>query len=500
MTIEKISGAMYWSVVAKVARFGAGIVANILIVRSLGLSDWGIYSVIKPLFTFVSTIVMLGAGNAILRFLPLIRVRGGMGGFMSTMRRLFLVQLSVWALLLSIVHLFGDRFRTLFGGSFEGLDRYLLFAVGFVLFEVFLGIITSIVQSWYETRWYAIVTLIGNIVYIACLILFLSMGAGIVGILAAGAIVNLSMSLLLLPQAGRLLSAEPNAEGEGANLGEVFRFSLPFVATGLLNLIVWRQSEVLFLGAFHGEAAAGFFGLAYSTPQMLLEFVPLTIWPLVMAGMSETFARDPEKLPGAIALYYRLLYVLVIPVAAFGFAFARPLVPIIYGDEMLPAAPFVQLFFVVFSYSFLYTPLSMALYVTGKSWINMLVFALLAVVNIGLDLVLIPRFGLWGAFLPVAIVMGLGVAFFYVAAERVVRNVYIPVSFIARCYLAALPTAALALTAMRWDGLFALTLQILVGAVLLVASFRFLHVLGPRERELIARMPIPLKGVILKLL
>jgi O-antigen/teichoic acid export membrane protein len=500
MTIERVSGAMYWSVIAKVTRFSAGIVANILIVRSLGPTDWGMYSVIKSLFAFASTIVMLGTGNAILRFIPLIRVRGGIGSFIATLKRLIFVQISVWAVLISVVYLVGDRFRMLFGGRFEGLDRYLLFAVGFVLFEVFLGVVTSVVQSWYETKWYANVTLIGNVLYLSCLIYFLKTGAGIIGILVSGAIVNVAMSLLLLPQAGRLISSEGDSSGEDANLGKVLRFSLPFVATGLLNLIVWRQSEVLFLGAFHGETAAGYFGLAYTMPQLLLEFVPLTIWPIVMAGMSEAYARDPVRLPDAIGLYYRLLYVLVIPVAAFGFAFARPLVPVIYGNEMMPAALFAQLFFVVFSYSFLYTPLSMALYITGKSWVNMLVFAFLALVNIGLDLALIPRYGLWGAFLPVALVMILGVAIFYIVASRIVQNVFIPVSFIVRCYLAALPTAALALTSMRWGGPVALPVQIVAGAVLLIACFRFLRVLGPQERELIARLPVPFKGVILKLL
>jgi O-antigen/teichoic acid export membrane protein len=500
MSIERVSGAMYWSVMAKMTRFCAGIVANILIVRSLGATDWGIYSVIKPLFAFASTIIMLGAGNAILRFLPLVRVRGGIDSFMATLKRLLAVQIAVWIGLLSVVYFAGDNLQGLFGGHFERLGYYLLFAVGFVIFDIFLGLVTSVVQSWYETKWYAVVTLIGNTIYVLLLIYFLKIGAGIVGILLSGAIVNAAMSLLLLPQARRLIATEEGSLGGDTTIGTVFRFSLPFVATGLLNLIVWRQSEVIFLGAFRGETAAGYFGLAYTMPQLLLEFVPLTIWPLVMAGMSEAYARDPERLPDAVALYYRLLYVLVIPVAALGFAFARPLVPLIYGDEMLPAALYAQLFFVVFSYSFLYTPLSMALYVTGKSWVNMLVFAFLAVVNIGLDLALIPRYGLWGAFFPVALVMILGVAVFYIVASRIVRNIYIPVSFIIRCYLAALPTAALALTAVRWGGPVALSLQIVAGTALLIACFRFLRVMGPQERELIARLPIPLKGAILKLL
>jgi len=96
--------------------------------------------------------------------------------------------------------------------------------------------------------------------------------------------------------------------------------------------------------------------------------------------------------------------------------------------------------------------------------------------------------------------MILGVAVFHVVTSRIVRNIYVPVLFIVRCYLAALPTAALALAAARWSGPAALALEIAAGVLLLVVCFRFLRVMGPRERELIERLPIPLKGAILKLL
>jgi O-antigen/teichoic acid export membrane protein len=500
MTIEKITGAMYWSVVAKIIRFAGGIAANILVVRSLGTHDWGIFSVVKTLLSFAAVIVMLGAGNAILKYLPTLRVRGGIRGLIGTMKRLFLLQIVVWLSLLALVYLVGPHLSGIFEGRFDRLGYYLLFAFGFVIFEVFLGLVTSIVQSWYETKWYAIVTLIGNAGYIICLIFFLGSGAGIVGVLASGAIVNLSMSLLLLPQINAFIGLDRGGTGEAVSTGDVLRFSLPFVATGVLNIIVWRQSEVLFLGAFHGEEAAGFFGLAYSLPQLVLEFVPLTIWPLVMAGISEAYARDARQLPGAIDLYYRLLYILVVPVAAMGFSFARPLVPILYGSEMLPAAPFVQLFFVVFSYSFLYTPLSMALYVMGKSWVNMLIFMFLAIVNIGLDLAFIPRYGLWGAFIPVAFVMIVGVAVFYAAVKRIAQDIYIPVSFIVRCYVAAVPTVALSAVAARWHSPAVLVPQIVLGIVLLIVGLRVMRVIGPDERVLIERLPIPFKATILRLL
>ncbi len=158
-----------------------------------------------------------------------------------------------------------------------------------------------------------------------------------------------------------------------------------------------------------------------------------------------------------------------------GFAFAGPLVPIIFGAKMLPAALLTQLFFVVFSYSFLYTPMSTAFYATGKSLINMLIFLSLALIEIGLDLALIPRYGIWGAM------------------ERVRRDVAVPAGFIVRCTLAGIPACLLSIVSSRWSSPAAVALMIPAGIVLLILGFRAMKVVGADEKELIMRLPIPAK-------
>jgi O-antigen/teichoic acid export membrane protein len=339
----------------------------------------------------------------------------------------------------------------------------------------------------------------GNVLYVILLILFMKVGWSIAGVLAAGGVVNLAMILFLLPELLELTRKAPDDEAPGPGAARMLRYSLPFVATGLLNQIVWRHSEVLFLGHYTGMEAAGHFGLAYRLPQMALEFIPLSIWPIVMAGISEAYAREPERLSESVDVYFRLLFLLVVPVAAMGFAFSGPLVPLLFGEGMVPAAEMTRLFFVVFSYSFLYTPLSMALYVMEKSWVNMLVFAALAIVNIGLDLALIPRFGLWGAFFPVAAVMLLAVVVFRKVAGRFDSSLAIPAGFVGRCYLAAVPTALLGISASRWDSPIALAVQMPIGVILLLAGVKLLKLLGEREKALIMRLPIPLKEKIVSI-
>lgn len=491
MTIDRVARAMPWSLAARAAAFAAGIVGSMIVVRSLGAVGWGILNEVRTALGFVLVLVLVGTDAAIVKYAPGLRVRGGLPAFFRNLRGIFVLQVAIWGALIAAAGTWGDRVAALFPGQSPRLGFYLQVAIAFSVFEVLLQLLSNTLQSFYETKRLAIAVVSGNILYLAVLVASLRAGFGIVGVLGASAATNLFISIALAPQAARLVAAV--REGESPGAGAILRFSLPFVVTGILNQIVWRQSEVLFLGHFRGAPEAGYFGLAYRMPQLLLEFIPLTIYPLIMAGSSEAYAKDERNLPHAIELYYKLIYLLVVPIAALGFAFARPLVPILYGEEMLPAASLTQLFFVVFSYSFLYTPLSMALYVMGKSWINMLIFLLLAVLNVGLDLALIPRWGIWGAMIPVPIVLTSAIVLFRIATRRLRPDIRVPAGFVARCAAAGVPAAALAAASARWSSPAAIAAMIPVALLLLYAGFRLLRVVGAEEKELIRRLPIPAK-------
>ncbi len=496
--MERIGRAMSWSLVARVAASAAGFAANIVIVRSLSEHDWGMYSEIRTILQFVLVIVMIGIDAAILKFAPLLRTNGGASSFMRTFRTLLLVQIGVWICVLALSRYGGNVLSVFFRDPSGRFGFYLQIAVVCFIFEVLVLLLNNFFQSWYETKRLAAVVAGGNAIYFALVAAAMNRDLGVAAVLVAGGVMNCFIIALLVPRARALLRSVA-AAGRGPGVTGVLKFSLPFVVTGLLGQIVWRQSEVLFLGHFTGAEAAGFFKLAYGLPQMLLEFVPLTVWPIVMAGMSELYSKDASTLPRAIRLYYKLIFLLVVPVAAMGFAFSRQLVPIVYTAKMLPAALLTQLFFVVFSYSFLYTPLSMAFYVMGKSWVNMLIFMSLAAIEIGLDLALIPPYGMWGAIGSVSLVLLMGVVLFHAVMRRVRPDVKTPAGFIVRCTLAAVPTCLLSLLASRWSSPAALALLMGAGVVLLIAGFRALKVIGDEEKEMIRTLPIPAKERILSI-
>jgi O-antigen/teichoic acid export membrane protein len=445
---------------------------------------------------------MAGGGKALLKFLPEMKVKGEVSDFYPTVRKLILTQSSIWLILLGVSWLASGRIARLYRVEDLNFDMLLILAVGFVLLQLMMSVATKVLQALYETKLLGLVIMGGNVLYVLCLALFLRVFSfGIPGVIIAGGVSNVAMILVIVPKIKLLLGVGVEAGPVPApGIGKVMKFSLPFVVTGLLNQIVWKQSEVLFLGHYTGMKEAGYFELAYRMPQMVLEFIPLAIWPIIMAGMSESYSKNKKDLARGVRLYYKLLYIIVIPIAAMGFAFSRSVIPILYGDSMALSGLFAQMFFIVFSYSFLYTPLSMSLYVMEKSWVNMLLFSFLAIINIGLDFALIPSYGLWGAFMPVAFVMLLAVVVFYGAIKKLRGDIEVPFRFIGRCYLAGLPTALLAITAWKWNQPVWIGVQIMIGFVVLAMSFRLLKIIGDREKELIMQMPIPFKKIIVSVL
>ena len=62
-----------------------------------------------------------------------------------------------------------------------------------------------------------------------------------------------------------------------------------------------------------------------------------------MAGFSEIYTRDRDKLQRAISVYYKLLFLLVAPISSSAPRWGTG-PSLFYGVEMLPAGPICQAF------------------------------------------------------------------------------------------------------------------------------------------------------------
>ncbi len=497
-TGRQIGKAALWSMLAKTSRFVLGMASSIIVVRGLGRHDYGVLSLVRTFLMFMVIMAGAGMGQALLKYIPSLRVAGDVAGARRLLRRVVVIQTALWILLLVLCRFLEPYFGRLF--DVEGIGRLFFLAMGLASIELYYSLLSQIFNACYDTKLLSISSVFSHVIYI-CSLFLLMPRYGVIGVVAAGAAGNLVSSLLLVSRIGvHFGEAAGRGSGDGIEGKRLIRFSLPFAVIGVLNMVVWRQSETFFLAHYHGAVVTGYFDLAYRLPQTMLEFIPGTVWPLVMAGVSEVYAKDPGRLKEAVEKYYKILFILCAPLSFYGIVLGGSLIHVLFGSDMDPASLPARVFFGIFMVSFFGTPLSMSLYVLEKSHANMLAYLIFTIVNVGLDIILIPRFAMVGAVIPVALVIIASPFVYRYILSRYAPEVRIPFGFIGRCFIAAAPVLLLMPLAPHVDSVLEFLLASSGAFVLALLGFRVMGILGSEERDMLTAVPLPMMSILLKFL
>lgn len=180
-----------------------------------------------------------------------------------------------------------------------------------------------------------------------------------------------------------------------AEMRSLVRDSLPLVLSGAMILVYMRIDQIM-LGQMTSAAELG----AYTAAVKLVEgwyFLPTAVVASVFPSIVEARQRDP-------ALFSQRLQRLYGMMAATGYAIAVPtcllaqwLVRVLYGADYASSAPMLA----VLVWSLLFTNLGVArgAFLISMNWTRpyLLTVTLGVVVNVALNLVLIPRWGGMGA-------------------------------------------------------------------------------------------------------
>ncbi|HEX7877894.1 MAG TPA: oligosaccharide flippase family protein [Candidatus Eisenbacteria bacterium] len=502
-TVGAVGGALGWSVITRLLQFGLSLIGSIVVTRTLGPDNYGQLTILRTALAFVTALCGLGLGQAVLRYLPTARARGDVQMAGRVMKLVILPQLVAWLLAIGLMALAHDWIVAHYYPQLADL-----FLLGAVLAGAELAFLATnnLTTAFYDTRSLSIVILGGAVAYLALAVLALGRGFGVAGVMIATGLSQALMAAVLARRLARLLGELPStppvaaeADARAAlNSRDLYRYALPFAAIAVMNLLVWRQSESLLLAHFHTKREAGFWDLAYRMPQMILEFVPGAIWPLLMAGFSEIYTRDRSALSRAMRVYYKLLFLLVVPIAIGGAAVGDRAIVAFYGEEFLPAGVYCQLLFLVFSMSFFSTPMTMAFYVLERPWYSFWQYLGNAIVLVGLDFLLIPKLGLTGALIPMTLIIAASPFVNAFLLRRLGVRPQIPWAFLGRVLLAAIPCALIYPARLYVRGKVPVALSVLAAGLLYLVGLRVFRVLKEEEAELLRRSRLPFASWLLR--
>jgi O-antigen/teichoic acid export membrane protein len=308
---------------------------------------------------------------------------------------------------------------------------------------------------------------------------FALMGAGGAGPLLGLAIAPLAALPFILP--GELRQAR-GARAEPARLRSYALYGYP-IAASLALTVVLSSTDRFLLAVYLDEAAVGAYHASYSIANRTLDV--LFLWlgsagqpALVMA--LERGGLDRLKIAAREQLSTFLL--IGLPAAAGVALVARPLAEVLIGEELRSAAagvtPWIALSALLFGLTAYYFGQAFTL---GKKTRSLLVaMAIPAGLNVILNLILVPRFGLIGAAWATAASFAVGLIATSLLGRRVIA-LPVPWESLIRCGVA---TALMAVVVARLPpigGIGELVLDASVGGLVYAAAALTLNAAGVRD-------------------
>lgn len=240
-------------------------------------------------------------------------------------------------------------------------------------------------------------SLLATGIYVSAVFLSIAFGWGLVGI-AAGLLTMRTAELFVrIVPLWRRLSRYPSAELPAAIKSNMRRFASQSLLLMTLGLVVWDRSELFFLKTFCSDIRqVAFYSVAFNVTERLLVLSQIFGTATGTTVMVQ-YGRDERRLGPMVAAATRYLGLIAFPVHLGLAAIAGPITLLAYGSQYAPAILPLALAAVFGIPKAFMVPVTAMLQSYDRQALLIRWGLIAGVVNLTLDLLLIPKYGANGA-------------------------------------------------------------------------------------------------------
>jgi O-antigen/teichoic acid export membrane protein len=371
-----------WRFVAFVARAMGGLVATILVARTLGPGEFGRYQFALAVTLLLSFLVMLG--------LPKLLVRE-----LARRPEEAVVQIDS-ALLVTIVA--GIALNLLLFGLSGLFDtgRALLVMAGLTLIaDSAARIVMSLFWAFERMRYEAVSVGAQEGSFVVLAFPILAAGAGVEGVMFAYLTSRAIGFIVAWAIATRKLHCPTWPRWHRGVVRPLLRACVPFAVDDALSLAYVRIDAVL-LGVFKNPRAVGLYQSATNLV-LYLNILPRMVNMSMYPQMSRAWPDRPSEIRRLRDASLRMLGAIAVPIAVGSFLLAPRIFGFLYGPAFEPAVGFYQALALIIPFRMLGNTLGTALTSVDRQAQRALLVGAAAAVNLGLNLVLIPAWSIRGA-------------------------------------------------------------------------------------------------------
>mgnify|MGYP000894723265 CR=1 FL=1 len=380
-TIAKNTSVLY---IAQIITYVLGFFITISIAKYLSVDGYGILSTALALTGIYVVFSDLGLSTLTVR--EVVRDKSLTRKYVgnTTIMKLFL---SLFTFLLTVltVYILGYNDITI-------IVTYILTAA--FIFNAFSSIFYSIFQSYQKMEYQSVATILNSVVMLIGTLLVIYLGLDVIAFALVYLVANaINFIYILVTYAWKFYL--PNIEMDLEFWKPTIKEALPLSITSLFAVLVFRIDSVM-LSVMSGMEAVGFYSAAYRLMEALI-FFPQVYTTAIFPVFSKLYVSSINPLKGAYIKSFKYLTILSLPIAVGITLLAEPVILLLFKPEYIPSILALQIVVWVLPFIFVNYIQGSLLTAMNRQVTYLKITAASLVLNVGMNLVLIPLYSYLGA-------------------------------------------------------------------------------------------------------
>lgn len=238
----------------------------------------------------------------------------------------------------------------------------------------------------------------------------------LISVYLLGSLFNFFLSFFTLK---RKLNLRPQISLAWPAIKAILKLALPFGIAGLF-LRLYSSMDVVFLSKLANDEAVGLYSTAYRIT-FALQFVAVAFAASIYPAFCFYFKNSLEQLVKSFKKSIRYLLIISLPITFGVLTIGQEVIGLVFGRAYVACAPALNVLIAVLPVIFLTFPVGAILNACNRQTRNTIHLGVVALTNIVLNLILIPRFSYVGAAIATLVSYLLLLALGLVVTEKIIK-------------------------------------------------------------------------------
>jgi len=413
--VKKFTFDVGWVLISSGVTLLIGFLLRIVLARWLGAADLGLYQMVITVQGIATLIATLGIPMALTKY---VAEHKDNKDKLSQTTTSGIISSAIFGIVTGILlYALSGVLAGIFNmPELAYLLKILAFALPFTsLLEALLGLFNGL----REMKTFAYLMILRSLLMILFIIAFVRLGFGV-----EGAVFGLVLAIVGACIGGLYLSRKllrPNLLNLSQNSKRLVSFGSQVFGANAVSLIA-NQADIILIGYFLAAKDVGYYSVAVSL-SMLFLIIPQAIQRITYPATSEYWSQNNHQaLQTMIDKSMKYSACILLPLGLGVGFFSKEIVTVIFGGEFIYAVlPLCILLIArVITGSTIY-PIGASFSGVGRPDLALKLGAISAGTNIGLNILLIPRFGIVGAAIATTASLLLGTIIFLALMPRILK-------------------------------------------------------------------------------